>query len=71
LSLWGWLGLWALLWVSIRHIRSFVGHLVITPGYIKELDDEGRLLEDEYPYYGATEEERDGMGEMCDPYEGL
>ena len=29
---------------------------VITPGYIEELDNEGRLLEDEYPYYGATEE---------------
>ena len=44
---------------------------VITPGYIEELDDEGRLLEEEYPYYRATEEGRDGMGEMCDPYEGL
>jgi len=44
---------------------------VITPGYIEELDDEGRLLEDEYPYYGATEKKRDGMREMCDPYEGL
>ena len=44
---------------------------VITPGYIEELDDEGRLLEDEYLYYGVTEEERDRMGEMCDPYVGL
>jgi len=46
-------------------------HCVITPGYIKELDDEGRLLEEEYPYYGVTEEGHDGMGEICDPYEGL
>jgi len=44
---------------------------VITPGYIEELDNERRLLEDEYPYYGATEEECDRMREMCDPYEGL
>ena len=46
-------------------------HCVITPGYIKELDDEGRLLEEEYPYYGVTEEGHDGMEEICDPYEGL
>ena len=45
--------------------------LVITSGYIEDLDDEERLLEDEYPYYGVTEEECDRMGEMCDPYEGL
>jgi len=44
---------------------------VITPGYIEELDNERRLLEDEYPYYGVTEEEHDGMGEMCNLYEGL
>ena len=44
---------------------------VITPGHIEELDDKGRLLEDEYPYYRVTNKERDGMGEMCDPYEGL
>jgi len=44
---------------------------VITPGHIEELDDEGRLLEDEYPYYGVTDEEHDGIEEMCDPYEGL
>ena len=44
---------------------------VITPGYIEELDNEGRLLEDEYPYYGVTEEEHDGMEEMCNLYEGL
>jgi len=44
---------------------------VITPGHIEELDDEERLLEDEYPYYRVTDEECNGMGEMCDPYEGL
>jgi len=51
--------------------ESWRGGIVITPGYIEELDDEERLLEDEYPYYGVIEEERDRMGEMCDPYEGL
>ena len=30
--------------------------IVITPRHIEELDDKGRLLEDEYPYYGVTEE---------------
>ena len=51
--------------------ESWRGGTVITPGHIEKLDDEGRLLKDEYPYYGVTEEERDGIGEMCDPYEGL
>ena len=44
---------------------------VITPGYIEELDDEGRLVDNDYLHYEVTDEERDGMGEMCDPYEGL
>jgi len=44
---------------------------VITPGYIEELDDEGRLVDNDYRHYEVTDEERDGMGEMCDPYEGL
>jgi len=56
--------------VHFEHDISTTGP-VITPGYIKELDNKRRLLEDEYPYYGVTEEECDGMGEMCDPYEGL
>jgi len=51
--------------------ESWRGGTVITPGYIEELDDEGRLLKDECPYYGAMEKERDGMRKMCDPYEGL
>jgi len=45
--------------------------IVITPGHIEELDDEGRLWEDKYLYYEVTDEECDEMGEMCDPYEGL
>ena len=48
---------------------------VITPGYIEEvndeLDNEGRLRNNEYLHYKVTDEECDGMGEMCDPYEGL
>jgi len=44
---------------------------VMTSGHIEELDNKGRLLEDEYSYYGVTDKERDRMGEMCDPYEGL
>ena len=44
---------------------------VITPGYIEELDDEGRLGDNDYLHYEVTDEERDGMGEMCDPYGGL
>ena len=44
---------------------------VITPGYIEELDDEGRLVDSEYLHYEVTDEECDSMGEMCDPYEGL
>ena len=51
--------------------ESWRGGTVITPGHIEELDDERRLLEDEYPYYGVMDEERNRMGEMCDPYEGL
>jgi len=47
------------------------GPSVITPGHIEKLDNEGRLLEDKYSYYGVTDEERNRMGEMCDPYEGL
>jgi len=35
------------------------------------LDEEGRLRNEEYPYYGVTDEEHNEMGEMCDPYEGL
>ena len=45
--------------------------IVITPSYIEELDDEGRLVDNDYLHYEVTDEERDGMGEMCDPYEGL
>jgi len=44
---------------------------VITPGFIEELDDKGRLIENEYLDFGVTEQECDDMGEMCDPYEGL
>ena len=44
---------------------------VITPGFIEELDDKERLIENEYLDFGVTEQECDDMGEMCDPYEGL
>ena len=44
---------------------------VITPGYIEELDDKGRLRNNKYQHYKVTDEECDRMGEMCDPYEGL
>jgi len=47
------------------------GKTVITPGYIEELDDEGRLIGEGYLNYGVTDKEHDEMGEMCDPYEGL
>jgi len=58
--------------IILLSLPSLVVQLtVITPGYIEELDNEGRLLEDEYPYYGVTDEECDGIGEMCDPYKGL
>ena len=51
--------------------ESWRGGTVITPGYIEELDDEGRLRNNEYLHYEVTNEECDGMGEICDPYEGL
>ena len=44
---------------------------VITLGFIEELDNEGRLMENEYTDFGVTDQECDNMGEMCDPYEGL
>ena len=46
-------------------------YAVITPGYIEELDDEGRLRNNEYLHYEVIDEECDRMEEMCDPYEGL
>ena len=45
--------------------------LVITLGFIEKLDNEGRLIENEYLDFGVMDEEFDNMGEMCDPYEGL
>jgi len=55
--------------------ESWRGGTVITRGYIKEvnneLDDKGRLRNNEYLHYEVTDEEYDGMGEMCDPYKGL
>jgi len=55
--------------------ESWRGGTVITPGYIKEvndkLDDERRLRNNKYLYYKVTNEECDRMGEICDPYEGL
>ena len=47
------------------------GSTVITPSYIKELDDEGRLVDSKYLHYEVTDKECDSMEEMCDPYEGL
>jgi len=49
----------------------FLSIAVITPGYIEELDDKGRLVDNKYLHYEVTDEEHDRMGEMCDPYEGL
>jgi len=51
--------------------ESWRGGTVITPGFIEELDNEGRLIEKEYPDFGVMDEECNNMGEMCDPYEGL
>ena len=42
--------------------------IVMTLGFIKELDNEGRLMEEEY---NVTEQEYDEMEKICDPYEGL
>jgi len=42
--------------------------IVITPGFIEELDNEERLIEEEY---NVTKQEYDEMEKMCDPYEGL
>ena len=44
---------------------------VITPGFIEELDDEGRLIGNKYPDFGVTDQECDNTGEMYDPYESL
>jgi len=44
---------------------------VITPRFIEELDNEGRLIKEEYLDYGVIEQEHDKIGEMCDPHEGL
>ena len=51
--------------------ESWRGGTVITPGYIEELDNEGRLRNNEYLHYEVTNEEYNGMGEMCNPYKGL
>jgi len=40
----------------------------MTPGFIQELNDKGRLMEEEY---NVTEQECNEMGKICDPYEGL
>ena len=59
-------------WRTWRQTQSLD---VITPGYIEEvnnkLDNKGRLRNNEYLHYEVTDEECEGMGEMCDPYEGL
>jgi len=51
--------------------ESWRGDTVITPGHIEELDNEGRLWEDKYPYYRVTNEECNKMEEICDLYESL
>jgi len=45
--------------------------LVITLGYIEELDGERRLIGERCLNYGVTDKECDKMEEMYDPYEGL
>jgi len=40
----------------------------MTSGFIEELNNEERLMEEEY---NITEQEYNEIGEMCDPYEGL
>jgi len=44
---------------------------VITLGYIKELDNKGRIIREGYSNYKVTNEEHDEMGEICDLYDGL
>ena len=44
---------------------------VITLGFIEELDNGGRLMENKYMDLGVTNQKCNNMGEMCDPYEGL
>jgi len=48
-----------------------IPNTVITPGYIEDLDDEGKLIGEGYLSYRVIDKECDKMGEMCDPYEGL
>jgi len=62
----------ALYWFG-DYCQSLISRLVlvITPGFIEKLDNEGRLIENEYLDFGVTDEEFDNIGEMCDPYEGL
>jgi len=45
--------------------------LVITLGFIEELDNERRLVGDKYPDFERTDQECDDIGRMCDPYEDL
>ena len=40
----------------------------MTLGFIEELNNRRRVMEEEY---SVTEQECDEIGEMCDPYEGL
>jgi len=51
--------------------ESWRGGTVITPGFIEELDNKGRLIENKYLDFGVMDEECDDIREMCDPYEGL
>jgi len=55
----------------MERIYSRRRHFVITPGFIEELNGEGRLMEDKYPDFRVIDQEHDKMGETCDPYEGL
>jgi len=45
--------------------ESWRGGTVITPSYIEELDDKGRLVNNKYLHYKVTDEEHDRMGGRC------
>ena len=62
---------WASIFLLAALCNFYCADSVITPGFIEELDNKGRLIEKEYLDFGVTDEECDDIGEMCDPYEGL
>jgi len=47
------------------------GSTVITPGFIEELNNEGRLIGNKYADFEGTDQECDDIERMYNPYEGL